>query len=118
MGPRNARAWERGLDEGLRNLLHHIREGRVADALTAEIDEAVSVVNDNPARREVIVGYITLEQTMQVHERAACKEARAEGEARHAAPVGHLLDEGRIDDLRHPTADPTSLEALYAEYGL
>ena len=130
----NAHGWESEPDEGLRNLLRYVRDGKVADSLTAEIDAAVSVVNDDPARREAIMGFITMEHNMRVHERAARQEGIAEGraegraegiaegvakgEARFGALADRLLDDGRIEELRAATADPALLARLYAEYGL
>ncbi len=138
----NAHGWESEPDEGLRNLLRYVRSGEVADSLTAEIDAAVSVVNDDPARREAIMGFITMEHNMRVHERVArqegraegreegleegrqegraegLEEGRAEGEARFGALADRLLDDGRIEDLRAASADPELLARLYAEYGL
>ena len=118
----NAHGWESEPDEGLRNLLHYVRDGEVADGLTADIDEAVSAVNDDPRKREAIVGFMTLEHSMRAHANVARQEGiaegRAEGEARFGALADRLLDDGRIEDLRAASADPELLARLYAEYGL
>lgn len=127
----NASAWAREPDEGLRNLLEYVATGDVVgDEFVAELDAMVDDVNGDPERRAEMGGFMTLEYSMAVRADAAREEGLAEGlaegealgaekaEARYAALIDRLLDDGRLDDLRRTTADPSLLHSLYAEYGL
>lgn len=137
----NCRAYELAQDEGVRNLLEYLENGRVArgDDLLGAMDAAVTKANADrkwvskvlsvntiydDARHEGLAqgraeGHAEGRAEGLVEGRAeGLAEGLMEGEARYNELVSILIAANRLDDLKRAVGDASYRQALFEEFAL
>ena len=107
----------------LKNFLDYLDSGIISDEFTKELDDAVIETRSDRKWRERIM---TLEDYAHAMARDAMMEHKDEWKAEGKVEamsvlnelVKHLIDDGRLDDLKKSTEDKEYQEKLIKEYGL
>ena len=125
----NTQAYDNAQTPALKSLLEYIENGIVSDDdFVKQLDNLVSQANKDKAWVSNMWEGVTFEETIQ-NEIHALKRVAAEADTRAAAKIAeseeetkmltnYLLDNNRIEDLRHCANDPDYKQQLMKELGI